>query len=181
MANLAQGHHKYVSSEKRERDVFLLYGAAFRDIPHLDELGPDSETCSLPSHHVPQQSQDSTLSALAQLATLRLGAGRAMISLIDGQRQFILAEATPNISIHPETPGDTPSSLWLGSVSIPRTWASMRKKFQHHIVTYLTLDRYVKFFPLLLLTSRNYFMFALCEHGCATCPLVQCLFFMVTY
>jgi hypothetical protein len=127
MANPAHGHRKHISSEKRERDVFLLYGAAFRNIPHLDELDPDSETCCLPGHHTPRPSQDSTLSALAQLATLRLGAGRAMISLIDGQRQYILAEATPNMSIHPETPGNTPNSLWLGSVSIPRTWASMRE------------------------------------------------------
>jgi hypothetical protein len=124
MVSSRSGHRKPVSEEKRERDVFLLYGAAFRDIPHLDELGPNSETCSLPGHHVPEASRDSTLTALAQLATFRLGAGRAMISLVDDQRQYILAEATPNMSIHPGTPGGTSSTLWLGSVSIPRTWAS---------------------------------------------------------
>jgi hypothetical protein len=126
MTDHAQGHRKHVSGERRERDVYLLYGAAFRDIPQLDHSGPNSGTYFLPDHHVPQPSQDSTLSALAQLATFRLGARRAMISLIDDQRQHILAEATTNMSIHPQTPGESASSLWLGSVSIPRTWASMR-------------------------------------------------------
>jgi hypothetical protein len=129
MASTPGGRRKPISEEKRERDVFLLYGAAFRDIPHLDELGPNSEICSLPGTHVPQPSQDSTLTALAQLTTFRLGAGRAMISLIDDQRQYILAEATPNMHIHPQTSGDTASTLWLGSVSIPRTWASARQPY----------------------------------------------------
>jgi len=124
MVSHAHGRRKPISSEKRERDVYLLYGAAFRNIPHLDDLGPDPETCSLPDHHVPWPSQDANLSALAQLATFRLGAGRAMISLIDEQRQYILAEAIPNMSIHPRTPSTTSNPLWLGSVSIPRTWAS---------------------------------------------------------
>lgn len=130
MATHDHGLHKPISSEKRERDVFLLYGAAFRNIPHLHDLGPDSETCSLPGHHVPRPSQDSTLSALAQLATLRLGAERAMISLIDDERQYVLAEATPNMSVHPKTPGGISNTLWLGSVSIPRTWASMHVRLK---------------------------------------------------
>lgn len=126
MALPPRGRHKPVSNDKRERDVFLLYGAAFRDIPHLDELGPNSETCSLPDSHVPKASRDSTLTALAQLATLRLGANRAMISLIDDSKQYILAEATPEMSIFPDSDGDHRDTLWLGSVSIPRTWASMQ-------------------------------------------------------
>ena len=39
------GRRKHVSEEKRERDVFLLYGAAFRTMPHLEDMTPDSETC----------------------------------------------------------------------------------------------------------------------------------------
>lgn len=70
-----QHRRKPVSEDKRERDVFLLYGSAFRDIPRLDD-----KTCSLPANHAPRLSSDSTLTALAQLAALRLNAGRAMIS-----------------------------------------------------------------------------------------------------
>jgi hypothetical protein len=104
---------KPVSEEKRERDVFLLYGAVFRDIPHL-------EACLMPTNHVARPSPDSTLTALAQLCTLRLGVGRAMISLIDDKRQYIIAEATPAVSLRPEAPSDSFSTLWLGSVSILR-------------------------------------------------------------
>ncbi|KAH7084917.1 hypothetical protein BKA63DRAFT_5151 [Paraphoma chrysanthemicola] len=123
----SDGHRKAISEDKRERDVFLLYGAAFHGIPHLDNVGPNPETCSLPGDHVPRSSTDPTLTALAQLATFRLGAGRSMISLIDDQRQYILAEATPNISVHPSLQKDVPSTLWLGSVSIPRSWGMCEK------------------------------------------------------
>jgi hypothetical protein len=96
---------------RRERDVLLLYGAAFRNIPHVDKV----------EDHVPRPSLDSTLTALAQLTAIRLGAQRSMISLLDDQRQHILAEATCDLCLRPENPGDAPSTLWLGNVSIPRS------------------------------------------------------------
>jgi GAF domain-containing protein len=43
-----------------------------------------------------------------------------MISLVDDQRQYILAEATPDLPLRAEAPGDASDKLWLGSVSIPR-------------------------------------------------------------
>ena len=98
--------------------MFLLYGAAFRNIRLLDDFGSNP---ALPgSNYVARPSPDATLTALAQLATYRLGAGRAMISLVDDNRQYILAEATPDMSLRPEAPGDAPRTLWLGNVSIPR-------------------------------------------------------------
>jgi len=96
---------------RRERDVFLLYGAAFRDIPHVDNMGS----------HVPRLSVDSTLTALCQLVAIRMGGQRAMISLLDDERQHILAEATCNLSLRPEAPGDASDTLLLGNVSIPRS------------------------------------------------------------
>jgi hypothetical protein len=96
---------------RRERDVLLLYGAAFREIPHVDKV--DS--------HVPRPSSDSTLTALCQLTAIRLNAQRCMVSLLDDQRQHILAEATRDLPLRPEAPGDAPSTLWLGNVSIPRS------------------------------------------------------------
>jgi hypothetical protein len=95
---------------RRERDVLLLYGAAFRHIPHVDNL--DS--------HIPRPSLDSTLTALCQLTAIKLNAQRCMVSLLDDQRQHILAESTCDFSLRPESPGDAPGTLWLGNVSIPR-------------------------------------------------------------
>lgn len=56
------------------------------------------------------------LTSLAQLASLRLHAQRALISLIDDQSQIILAEATTTTPLH-HSPSD---DLWLGSAIIPR-------------------------------------------------------------
>jgi hypothetical protein len=108
-AGLTQG----VTKGRRQRDVHRLYGAAFRNIPYLDRFGPDD---SLPSEHVPQPSSDSLLTALAQFAACRLNAGRCLISLIDSERQYILAEATPQLSLRYATKGlsSVPNHLWLG-------------------------------------------------------------------
>ncbi|KAF9693756.1 hypothetical protein EKO04_008315 [Ascochyta lentis] len=116
---------KPISEKKREREV-LQYVAAYRDLPQLDALGPVPETCQLPANHDARPSSDSTLTALAQLAALRMGAQRALISLIDDTHQHVLAEATPRSPLRPADQGnadaDASSSLWLGSVSIPRSW-----------------------------------------------------------
>lgn len=95
---------------KRERDIRLRYGTAFRNIPHVDDLAT----------HVPHPSRDSTLTALCQLTAIRMGAQRAMISLLDGERQHILAEATSDLCLRPENQAGEKDVLWVGSVSIPR-------------------------------------------------------------
>jgi hypothetical protein len=99
---------------KRERDVLLLYGAAFRKIHHID-----TETSR---GHVPRPASDPTLTALCQLTAIRLGVERCMVSLLDEKRQYILAEATCELALRPDASGDAFSSLWLGNVSIPRHW-----------------------------------------------------------
>ncbi|EUC31900.1 hypothetical protein COCCADRAFT_100102 [Bipolaris zeicola 26-R-13] len=98
---------------KRERDVRLHYGAAFCNIPRVDNLAT----------HVPHPSHDSTLTALCQLTAIRMGGQRAMISLLEEERQHILAEATCDSPLHPDTPKDEQDALWVGSVSIPRNLA----------------------------------------------------------
>lgn len=98
-----------VSESKRDRDLFRLYGAAFRDIVHRDHT-------SALGDHVPAAAKDSALVAYAQLAAIRLGATRAIISLIDADRQHVLAEATPTTSLRSGRRAD----LWLGNVSYPR-------------------------------------------------------------
>ena len=108
--------------KKREREV-LQYVAAYRDLPYLEELASGPESSHLPTDYYARPSTDSTLTALCQLAALRMNAQRALVSLIDDKRQHILAEATPRISLRcGALPGDGPNPLWLGSVSIPRSW-----------------------------------------------------------
>ncbi|KAH8660394.1 hypothetical protein BX600DRAFT_488572 [Xylariales sp. PMI_506] len=70
----------------------------------------------------PRPSRDRALTAFAQLAALRLNARRAMVSLIDATRQYILAEATKTVSlIEPGgRQGDEGDEVWLGNAVISR-------------------------------------------------------------
>jgi signal transduction histidine kinase len=72
------------------------------------------------------------LTALAQLATIRLKAARAIVSLIDHSHQYILTEATPTLALGP--PGEPrpvgADSLWLGAVIIPRTHGLCQRALQ---------------------------------------------------
>ncbi|KAI8934417.1 hypothetical protein NX059_009152 [Plenodomus lindquistii] len=97
---------------RRNHDVLQLYSAAFRDIPHISRTKP----------HVPRASPDTTLSSLCQLTAIRLGAERSMISLLDDDRQHILAEATCDMDLSPRSPliENASGTLWLGYVSTPR-------------------------------------------------------------
>ncbi|KAI0848816.1 hypothetical protein F5Y00DRAFT_81902 [Daldinia vernicosa] len=100
----------------RQRDLHKYYqpwldSKKLKSIPA--NTGPD-ETREV------QCSHDTTLTALAQLAALRLNVKRGMISLIDANTQIILAEATQTLSLIDErrhAPGD---HIWLGHVSLPR-------------------------------------------------------------
>lgn len=113
-------HIRLLSERKREREV-LQYAAAYRDLPRI-ELASTPQP-SLPADFRARHSTDSTLTALCQLAALRLNARRALISLIDDKYQHVLAEATARTSLRCDTPprgGSEP--LWLGSISIPRSF-----------------------------------------------------------
>ncbi|CAO2657601.1 Nn.00g037270.m01.CDS01 [Neocucurbitaria sp. VM-36] len=106
---------------RRERDVFNLY-AAFQDIPRIDNLGFSPDTHSFPADFVPRPASDASLAAFAQLAAMRLQAQRSMISLLDGQYQYILAEATPTTSLRFDSPLNKNLDILLGNVRIPRNW-----------------------------------------------------------
>lgn len=67
-----------------------------------------------------RQSRDRALTAFAQLASLRLGVRRAMVSLIDSTNQYILAEATQTISLVDDTRHAPDDNLWLGRSILAR-------------------------------------------------------------
>jgi signal transduction histidine kinase/GAF domain-containing protein len=70
--------------------------------------------------HTPRSSTDTALSAFAQLATLRLGTRRALISLIDRTEQHVLAEATQTLSLQSDLVHDDRDELWFGCTTFPR-------------------------------------------------------------
>lgn len=68
----------------------------------------------------PLASRDTTLTAFAQLAALRLNVRRAMVSLIDSKHQYILAEATRTLSLVDDTRHAEGDALWLGTTSVSK-------------------------------------------------------------
>jgi signal transduction histidine kinase len=80
-----------------------------------------SFTPSFAPNHVPRSSHDTTLSAFAQLATLRLDSKRALISLIDRANQYILAEATQTLSLQSDLVHNDEDELWFGCTTLPRS------------------------------------------------------------
>ncbi|RYP77668.1 hypothetical protein DL771_001036 [Monosporascus sp. 5C6A] len=68
----------------------------------------------------PQNCRDKTLTAFAQLATLRLNVRRCMVSLIDSSRQYILAEATRTLSLYSNEADRPEDEIWLGNTIIAR-------------------------------------------------------------
>lgn len=94
----------------------------------VDNAGEKKEPAP-PSH-------DTTLTALAQLAALRLRAKRGMVSLIGAEHQIILAEATQTVSLVDQkrhAPGD---HIRLGQVSVPRKDAVCGTTFGSNYTTH---------------------------------------------
>jgi GAF domain-containing protein len=120
MATAMMGRSRSISTSSmelaRQRDLNKYYqpwleSSNPNSIP--PDTGPRSPQSTFSSH-------DTTLTALAQLAALRLNAKRAMVSLIDTHTQIILAEATQTISLVDGTRHAAGDHLWLGNVSLPR-------------------------------------------------------------
>ncbi|PYH97731.1 hypothetical protein BO71DRAFT_395978 [Aspergillus ellipticus CBS 707.79] len=65
----------------------------------------------------PNVSRDNVLTVFAQLATVRMHARRALISLFDRDMQHIVAEATPELSLRGREQSE---ALWLGVRRLPR-------------------------------------------------------------
>lgn len=68
-------------------------------------------------------SHDPVLTSLAQLGACRTGTARSVISLFDKKWQYIVAEATPSLSLLPNLSSEERDGeeLWLCRTAIPRT------------------------------------------------------------
>ncbi|RDW91787.1 hypothetical protein BP5796_01181 [Coleophoma crateriformis] len=68
----------------------------------------------------PRPSYDSALTAYAQLGALRCNAKRGMISVVDQNYQYIIAEGTKTLSLQDGSVVDQDDQLWFGLRTIPR-------------------------------------------------------------
>ncbi|KAF2667288.1 hypothetical protein BT63DRAFT_456590 [Microthyrium microscopicum] len=110
---------KAVSENKRQQNVHRYNDPNLLGVD-LTEALSSLDVPLPPRDHIPKAATDSVLTSLAQLAAIKLGVSRALISLIDGHRQCILAEATPRLSLGSTPSPDGVESLWLGNAIIPR-------------------------------------------------------------
>lgn len=66
-------------------------------------------------------SPDTILTAHAQLVAWRLNMQRAMVSLIDRDTQYFVAESTKTLHLDDTTKQDNPDdALWAGCASVPK-------------------------------------------------------------
>ncbi|PWY83335.1 two-component sensor protein histidine protein kinase [Aspergillus heteromorphus CBS 117.55] len=82
----------------------------------------DAETTTPPPGVDVRLSSDITLTALAQLAVFRFGCNRAFISLIDGARQYIIAEATKSVSLRDKDRHAPDDGIYLGVCTLDLVW-----------------------------------------------------------
>jgi hypothetical protein len=66
---------------------------------------------------------NSTLTSFAQLAALRLDVERVFLSVLDRDKQHIIAEATRTVSLtDPLVHRDDSDNIWLGTTDIRKAW-----------------------------------------------------------
>ncbi|KAL1601831.1 hypothetical protein SLS60_006746 [Paraconiothyrium brasiliense] len=121
------------SEAARQRDLQRYYQPWVDAAQDLAE-DSDGEAKSLVyKAYRPIPSFDKSLTAFAQLIVLRLNVKRAMVSLIDSTRQYVLAEATRSLSLSNQST-DSGDDLWLGHAIIARNEAvchhSLNCKYQ---------------------------------------------------
>ncbi|KAF7868570.1 hypothetical protein EAF04_005101 [Stromatinia cepivora] len=101
------------SERKRIREVRRYYKRSPDDPPIAGESVP-AESPETVRSVGKASSPNSTLTALMQLITWRLGAGRAMVSVVDDNAQYFLAEATKTLDLSDSSKHDPGDDLWMG-------------------------------------------------------------------
>ncbi|KAL4994457.1 hypothetical protein BDV10DRAFT_176772 [Aspergillus recurvatus] len=141
-------------------------------------LTPDEYEKNESDLNVAYLSSDITLTALTQLGVYRFGCTRSFVSLIDGQNQHIISEATASISLRDRTKHNPDDGLYLGvttldlvfgvcphavklfsGVDVPhlKNTANVTANKSRYIVRDFTLEEYFKDRPYV--TDWPYFRF----------------------
>ncbi|KAL4733188.1 hypothetical protein BDV11DRAFT_210397 [Aspergillus similis] len=112
------------SEKKRLRELSRYY-CALRPLSvsqDPDATLTQSEPEKEPDLNVAQLPSDIILTALTQLGVHRLGCERSFASLIDGQSQHIISEATASISLRDRTKHAPNDGLYLGNTTLDLIW-----------------------------------------------------------
>ncbi|KAE8370276.1 hypothetical protein BDV27DRAFT_78715 [Aspergillus caelatus] len=113
------GPRKYAynreGAREREMHLYLPYWGFSDSEKHAQQ--------SIGTH--PNVSRDNVLTVFAQLAALRMGAQRALISLFDKSMQHVVAEATPGLSLRGTEESERTEALWFGVCRLPRQKITM--------------------------------------------------------
>ena len=149
------------ADSRREHELYRYFKPPTADEPQRNSTGQRTLSANAAS------SPDTTLTALAQLCAIRLDASRAMISVIDREKQYFIAEATKSLRISDtsksEVEGD---SLWAGCSTVDKAGRLCEKTIDLPVslgqapcftVTDLSTDE--RFNQLPFVTGPPYFRF----------------------
>lgn len=115
-----------VSDGVRERELYRYYqpnpeAQGCQPLPQLAPLGNLTFNNTRPKRslypgrgYAKTCSPDTALTAFTQLVAWKLGADRALISLVDGSNQYFLAESTKSVNLVDPQICETGDELWLG-------------------------------------------------------------------
>ncbi|KIV83101.1 hypothetical protein PV11_05155 [Exophiala sideris] len=112
-----------VSESARGREVLRYYQAWLDSATGYNQStqSPGTEQYHTDGSRL-RGSNDKALIAFAQLGCLKLGAKRAIVTLISESREYIIAEATKTLSFVSERGAqDEGDDLWFGNASMPRS------------------------------------------------------------
>lgn len=105
----------------RERDLQRYYRPWLDAQSLVDSAVGIGERGLNSAGYTPEASRDKSLTAFAQLAAFRLNVRRCMVSLIDSNRQYILAEATKTVSLFEAQAERPEDEVWLGNAVLNKT------------------------------------------------------------
>ncbi|PMD28829.1 hypothetical protein L207DRAFT_594031 [Hyaloscypha variabilis F] len=130
-ATMALSHQEGVTDSARARELYKYYqpnapinaDTCFPAPPPVPEDNDDSSRdlkvkSSVTSSKI--SSPDTALTAFCQLTTWRTGAQRAMISVIDAETQYFIAESTKSVDLVDNTRHDPGDDLWMGCGSVTK-------------------------------------------------------------
>jgi hypothetical protein len=72
---------------------------------------------------------NSTLTSFAQLAALRLNVERVFVTVLDRDRQHLIAEATRTLNLNDASVHGDKDHIWLGASDTRRTWRMCKVSF----------------------------------------------------